>query len=60
MAHLDFVILKSHVSNSYIVKIYQEHQFLCGKKEKLKIAVFFPAIYPCIEDVPFLKQGNCQ
>ena len=60
MTHLDFVILNNHVSNSYIVKIYQEHQFLCGKKEKLEIAVFSPAIYPCIEDVPFLKQGNCR
>ena len=26
---------------------------------RVKIAVFFPAIYHCIEDVAFFKQENC-
>ena len=39
MPHKDFAILNSHVSKAPI---------FCGKTEKFKIAVFFPAIYPCI------------
>ena len=37
----------SYITN-YIRVVYEKHQFLCGKAEKTKIAVFFPAIYPCI------------
>ena len=37
--------------------VYQKHLFLCGKTEKLKIAVF-PIIYTCIQDVAFFKQEN--
>ena len=40
MTKIDFVVLNSHVSNSYIVIIYQKHQFLCGKTEKFKMAAF--------------------
>ena len=50
MTHIDFVILNSHVSNSDIVKIYQKSRFVCGKTEKIKIAVSFHAIYTCIYD----------
>ena len=46
MTHIDFVILNSHVT--VIFKIYLRHKFLCCKTEKFKIALFFPAIYPCI------------
>ena len=51
MTNIDFVILNTHVT--YIFKIYQKHQFFCGKTKKCKIALFFPAIYPCLQDVPF-------
>ena len=46
MTHIDFAILNSHAT--VINKIYQKHKFLCGKTEKFKIAVLFPAIYSCI------------
>ena len=46
MIHIDFAILNSHVT--VIFKNYQKHKFFCGKTEKFKIAVFFPAVYPCI------------
>ena len=46
MIQIDFAILNSHVT--VIFKIYRKHKFLCGKTEKCKIAVFFPAIYPCV------------
>ena len=46
VTHIDFAILNSQVT--VIFKIYQKHEFLCGNTEKFKIAVFFPAIYPCI------------
>ena len=57
ITHIDFAILNSHVI--VIFKIYLKHKFLCRKTEKLKIPVFIPAIYPCIQDVPFLKQEKC-
>ena len=46
MTHIDFSILYSHVA--VIFKICLKHKFLCGKTEKSKIAIFFPAIYPFI------------
>ena len=39
MTNIDFVILNTHVT--YIFKIYQKHQFFCGKTKKCKIALFF-------------------
>ena len=58
MTHMDFSILYTNVGYSYILKIYQKHQFLVIKQKHLKVAVFFVAIYPCIQDVPLLKQEN--
>ena len=46
MTHIDFAILNSHVT--VIFNIYLRHKFLCGKTKKIKIALFFSAIYPCI------------
>ena len=46
ISHIDCTVLNSHVTVTF--KIYLKHKFLCGKTEKFKIAVFFPAIYPCI------------
>ena len=58
MAHIDFAILNSHVTVIYL-RFIKSTIFFCGKTtNKFKIAVFFPAIYPCISNVPFLKQEN--
>ena len=46
MTHIDFANLNSHVTG--IFNIYPRHKFLCGETEKFKIALFFPAICPCI------------
>ena len=46
ITHINFAIVNSHVR--VIFKIYQEQKILCGKTEKFKIGVFFPALYPCI------------
>ena len=59
MTHIDFGILNSHVSVIYLLRFIKSTNFYMVKQKKIKIAVFFPALYPCIEDVPFLKQENC-
>ena len=50
MIHVDFAILNSYVT--VVIKItyilLKNHLFLFGKTEKLKTAVFFPTIHPCI------------
>ena len=53
MTHIDFVILNSHVTVIYLRFIkstifFTFFYFFCGKTEKIKISVFFPAVYPCI------------
>ena len=58
MTHMDFSILYNNVGYSYILKIYQKHQFFVVKQKYLKVAVFFLAIYSCMQDVPLLKQEN--
>ena len=41
MTHIEVAILNTM---EQLFKIYEKHQFLFGKTEKFKIAVFFPAI----------------
>ena len=40
MTHMDFAILNNHVVNSYILKIYQKHQFFVVKQKNLNSCVF--------------------
>ena len=47
MTHKDFATLNSHVIIIYL-RFIKSIKFLCGKAEKTKITVFFPAIYPFI------------
>ena len=58
MSHIDFAISNSHVTVIFL-RFIKSAIFFCGKTEKSEIAVFFPAIYPCIKDAPFLKLENC-
>ena len=53
MNYIDFVILNSNVTVLYLRFI--KRTIFCGKTEKFKIVVFFPAIYPWISGVPFFK-----
>ena len=48
LTYINFVILNSHVTVTYIFKIYQKQVFLHSHTEKLKIAV-----------LDFFKQENC-
>ena len=41
MTHMDFTILNNHLANSYILKIYQKHQFFVVKQKNLKYLCIF-------------------
>ena len=56
MTHIGFAILNSHVKVRYL-RFNKSTNFLFGKTEKLKTAVLFPAIYPCMQYV-FFKQES--
>ena len=48
LKYINFVILNSHVTVTYVFKIYQKKLLLCSNTEKLKIDV-----------LAFFKQENC-
>ena len=47
MTHIDFSILSNHVTVIYL-RFIKSTNFYVVTQKKIKIAVFFPAICPCI------------